>query len=133
VISPHDIWRSIAFMRMNTVDDIKMPPIARETIDQRGVQLLQEWITSLPGHPVLDPPTMSPQGGTFGGPVEIALSEREPGADIRYTLDGSAPGPSDMRYERPIKLAGPAVVRARAYKDGFTRSIVSQQIFIIGK
>lgn len=133
VISPHDIWRSIAFMRMNTVDDIKMPPIARETIDQRGVQLLQEWITSLPGHPVLDPPSMSPQGGTFGGPVEIALSEREPGADIRYTLDGSAPGPSDMRYEQPIKLAGPAVVRARAYKDGFTRSIVSQQIFIIGK
>jgi uncharacterized repeat protein (TIGR03806 family) len=133
VISPHDIWRSILYMRVNTVDDIKMPPIARETIDQKGVRLLQDWITSLPGRSVLDPPAMSPEGGTFAGPVDISLSEREPGADIRYTLDGSVPGPSDMRYEKPIKLTDPAVVRARAYKDGFTRSITTQQVFIVGK
>jgi uncharacterized repeat protein (TIGR03806 family) len=133
VISPHDIWRSIIYMRANTVDDIKMPPIARETIDQKGVKLLQEWITGLPGRSVLDPPAVSPAGGTFGGPVEVSLTEREPGADIRYTLDGSVPGPSDMRYEKPIELTGPAVVRARAYKDGFTRSITTQQVFIVGK
>ena len=133
VISPHDIWRSIIYMRTNTVDDIKMPPIARETIDQQGVKLLQEWITGLPGRSVLDPPAVSPAGGTFGGPVEVSLTEREPGADIRYTLDGSVPGPSDMRYEKPIELTGPAVVRARAYKDGFTRSITTQQVFIVGK
>jgi hypothetical protein len=132
VISPHDIWRSIIYMRVNTVDDIKMPPIARETIDQQGIMLLQDWITSLPGRPVLDPPAMSPEGGTFGGPVEISLTEREPGADIRYTLDGSAPGPSDTRYDKPIKLTSPVVVRARAYKEGFTRSITTQQVFIIG-
>src|SRR5258708_7517308 len=133
VISPHDIWRSIIFMRVNTVDDVKMPPIARETIDQPGVKLLQDWITSLPGRPVLDPPTMSPRGGTFSAPVEISLTEREPGADIRYTLDGSVPGPGDMRYEAPIQLTGPTVLRARAYKDGFTRSITAQEVFIIGK
>jgi uncharacterized repeat protein (TIGR03806 family) len=133
VISPHDIWRSIIYMRVNTVDDIKMPPIARETIDQRGVKLLQEWITSLPGRSVLDPPAMSPAGGTFGGPVEVSLTEREPGADIRYTLDGSVPSPSDVRYEKPIELTGPVVLRARAYKDGFTRSITTQQVFIVGK
>jgi uncharacterized repeat protein (TIGR03806 family) len=133
VISPHDIWRSIIYMRVDTVDDIKMPPIARETIDQEGVKLLKEWITSLPGRPVLDPPAMSPAGGTFGGRVEVSLTEREPGAAIRYTLDGSVPGPSDMRYEKPIELTGPAVLRARAYKDGFTRSITTQQVFIVGK
>jgi uncharacterized repeat protein (TIGR03806 family) len=132
VISPHDIWRSIIYMRVNTVDDIKMPPVARETIDRKGVRLLQDWITSLPGRSVLDPPAMSPAGGTFGGPVEVSLTEREPGADIRYTLDGSVPGPSDMRYEKPIKLTGPAVLRARAYKEGFTRSITTQQVFMVG-
>jgi mono/diheme cytochrome c family protein len=132
VISPHDIWRSIMYMRVNTVDDIKMPPIARETIDQKGVTLLRDWIQSMPGRAVLDPPTMSPRGGAFKGAVAISLAEREPGADIRYTLDGSVPGPSDMRYENPIKLTSPAVVRARAYKDGFTRSITSQEVFIIG-
>jgi uncharacterized repeat protein (TIGR03806 family) len=133
IISPHDIWRSIAFMRVNTTGDIKMPPVARETIDTKGVTLLQDWITSLPGRAVLEPPSMSPQGGTFSGPVEISMTESEPGADIRYTLDGSVPGPDDMRYEKPIKLADPAVVRARAYKDGFTRSITTQQVFIVGK
>jgi hypothetical protein len=120
-------------MRVNTDDDIKMPPLARETIDRRGVDLLREWITSLPGRPVLDPPAMSPAGGTFDKPIDILLTEREPGSDIRYTLDGSAPGPSDLRYEKPIKLAAPAVVRARAYKDGFTRSIAAQEVFIVGK
>jgi uncharacterized repeat protein (TIGR03806 family) len=132
-ISPHDIWRSIVFMRVNTVDEIKMPPIARETIDQKGVALLRDWIMSLPGRSVLDPPAMSPEGGSFGGPIEISLTEREPGADIRYTLDGSVPGRSDMRYAKPFKLMGPAVVRARAFKDGFTRSITAQEVFIIGK
>jgi uncharacterized repeat protein (TIGR03806 family) len=133
VISPHDIWRSIAFMRVNTVDDIKMPPLARGTIDRKGVNLLRDWIMSLPGRIVLDPPAMSPEGGTFDAPIEISLTAREPGADIRYTLDGSVPGPADMLYEKPIKLSGPAIVRARAYKDGFTRSITSQQVFIVGK
>ena len=133
VISPHDIWRSIAYMRVNTLDDIKMPPVARETIDVNGVKLLQDWIMSLPGRAVLDPPVMSPQGGTFPGSVQISLTEREPGADIRYTLDGSVPGPSDLRYDKPIKLTEPAVLRARAYKDGFTRSITAQEVFIVGK
>jgi uncharacterized repeat protein (TIGR03806 family) len=133
IISPHDVWRSIAFMRVNTVDDIKMPPIARETIDQKAVTLLREWITSLPGRAVLDPPTMSPAGGTFGEPIEISMAEREPGADIRYTLDGSVPGRSDPRYDAPIKLSSPTVVRARAYKEGFTRSITAQEVFVVGK
>jgi uncharacterized repeat protein (TIGR03806 family) len=133
VISPHDTWRSIAYMRVNTVDDIKMPPIARETIDQKGVRLLRDWITSLPGRPVLDPPAMSPASGNFGAPIEVSLSEAEPGAEIHYTLDGSVPTPSDLRYEKPIRLTGPTVLRARAFKDGFTRSITTQEVFIVGQ
>jgi mono/diheme cytochrome c family protein len=133
IISPHDIWRSIAYMRMNTVGDIKMPPLARETIDQRGVALMREWITSMPGRSVLDPPVISPAGGSYNGPIEISLHESEPGADIRYTLDGSVPGTSDKRYEKPITLTGAAIVRAKAYKEGFTRSITAQEAFSIGK
>jgi uncharacterized repeat protein (TIGR03806 family) len=133
VISPHDIWRSIAYMRANTLGDIKMPPLARETIDRKGMQLLKEWIDSMPGRPVLPPPVISPPGGTFAGPVEISLTMSEAGSDIRYTVDGTVPSATDTRYERPIKLTGPAVLRARAFKEGFTRSITEQQVFIIGK
>jgi uncharacterized repeat protein (TIGR03806 family) len=132
VISPHDIWRSIIYMRVNTLGDIKMPPLARKTIDEKGVNLLNEWITSLPGRAVLAPPLISPPGGSFATPIEISLSA-EPGAAIRYTLDGSEPGTSDSRYEKPIRVASPTILRARAYKEGFTRSIVEQQVFIVGK
>ncbi len=133
VISPHDIWRSIAYMRIDTAGDIRMPPLARETIDHRGVALLGEWIGSMPGPPVLPPPTISPQGGTYSEPLEIFLAVSEPGAEIRYTLDGSAPGTTDMLFNKPIRLTGPAVVRTRAFKQGFTRSITAQQVFIIGE
>jgi uncharacterized repeat protein (TIGR03806 family) len=131
VISSHDVWRSIAYMRVDTVGDIRMPPLARETIDEKGVQLLGEWINSLPGPAVLAPPSIAPQSGTYPQPVEVSLTAGEPGAEIRYTLDGSVPGSTDKLYERPIRLTGPAVVRARAFKQGFTRSISAQSVFII--
>jgi uncharacterized repeat protein (TIGR03806 family) len=133
VFSPHDIWRSIAFMRANSVGDIQMPPLARETIDSAGVKLLQEWIDSMPGRPVLPPPKISPGGGTFEKMLDVSLASDEPGAEIRYTLDGSVPGTSDPRYQGPIKLTAPTVLRARSYKDGFTRSIVNQEVFVVGK
>jgi uncharacterized repeat protein (TIGR03806 family) len=132
VISPHDVWRSIVFMRVDTVGDIHMPPLDRTTIDQRGVDLLRQWIDSLPGQPVLAPPQILPAGGTFGGPVQITLSA-EPDADIRYTLDGSVPGRSDLQYDKPFTLAGATVVRARAFKPGFTKSITAQEVFVVGK
>jgi uncharacterized repeat protein (TIGR03806 family) len=133
VIAPNDIWRSIAFMRVNTVGEIRMPPLARETIDAKGVALLRQWITGLPGKAVVDPPQISPAAGTYSKPVEVTLQVEEPGADIRYTLDGSAPTASDMKYEKPIQVAGPTVVRARAFKDGLTRSIASEGVFIVGQ
>jgi uncharacterized repeat protein (TIGR03806 family) len=132
VISPHDVWRSIAYMRVNTNDDIRMPPLARETIDARGVALLREWIESLPGRDVLAPPAIEPAGGNFAGSVTVTLMESEPGAEVRYTLDGSVPGPADALYAAPIRLTGAAVLRARAFKSGFTRSITSQQVFEVG-
>ena len=133
VISPHDIWRSIAYMRVATMGDIRMPPLARETIDEKGVRLLGEWINSMPGPDVLAPPSISPQGGSFVHPVEISLTASEPRAEIRYTLDGSVPGSTDMLYNKPIRLSTPAILRARAFKQGFTRSITVQQVFIVGK
>jgi uncharacterized repeat protein (TIGR03806 family) len=133
VISPHDIWRSIAYMRINTNGDIRMPPLARETIDEQGVAVLRDWINSMPGKEVLGPPKITPDGGTFAAAVSVTLSSPDPGAQIRYTLDGSAPGPQDLLYSGPIPISGATVVRARAYKDGMTRSITSESVFIVGQ
>jgi hypothetical protein len=132
VISPHDPWRSVALMRIDTNDDRRMPPLARRTIDEKGVALMRAWIESLPGRDVLAPPVLSPAGGNFNGPVTVTLSSPDPGAQIRYTLDGSAPGPNDSLYQHPVRIESAAVLRARAYKDGLTRSVIVQQAYVIG-
>jgi len=41
----------------------KNAALARETIDTGGVNLLRQWIESLPGRPVLTPPKINPNGG----------------------------------------------------------------------
>ena len=98
---------------------------------KKSVALMRQWIESLPGPPVLPPPAVSPRGGRYDKPVTVTI-ESEPGATIRYTLDGTVPTSSDLLYDKPISLTGPAIVRAKAYKPGYTRSITVQEIFIIG-
>ncbi len=132
IIKPNDIWRSIIFMRMDTTEAFKMPPLARNTIDQQGMKLLRKWIESLPGPPVLPPPEISPRGGNYGQPVKVTLKS-EPGAAIRYTLDGTVPTTSDLLYQKPVQLAGSTILRAKAFEPGFTKSITSQGIFIVSQ
>jgi mono/diheme cytochrome c family protein len=132
VVAPNDPWRSIALLRVESLGGDKMPPLAHNVLDQEGAALLRQWIASLPGPTVLAPPIMRPAGGKFAEPVEVTLSHADPGASIRYTLDGSVPTASDPLYESPIKLTEPATVRAKAFKTGCTRSITAQQTFIVG-
>jgi len=131
IIAPHDIWRSILYMRTDTTDAFKMPPLARNEIDEAGMKLLREWIESLPGQNVLPPPEISPRGGNFDKPVTVILNS-EPGAKIFYTLDGTVPTASDLLYKKPVEISGPTILRAKAFKPGFTKSITAQGIFLIG-
>jgi uncharacterized repeat protein (TIGR03806 family) len=132
VIAPNDIWRSILFMRANTTETFKMPPLARNEIDAAGMKLLRQWIESLPGAPVLPPPEISPRGGNFNKPVTVSLKS-EPDAKIYYTLDGTVPTTSDLPYEKPIQISAPTILRAKAFKPGFTKSITTQEIFIVSQ
>jgi uncharacterized repeat protein (TIGR03806 family) len=129
VIAPNDTWRSILFMRANTTEAFKMPTLARNTIDVEGMALLRQWIESLPGPKVLPPPEISPRGGNLKMPVDVTLKS-EPGATIRYTVDGTVPTASDLLYEKPVRLTGPTILRAKAFKPGFTKSITTQEIFL---
>ena len=131
IIAPHDIWRSLAYLRINTVEAIKMPPLAHEVLDHQNAQLLRQWIDSLPGPTVLAPVAFSKAGGSYSQPLELTLSQPEPGAVIHYTLDGSVPAKSDPVYQQPIRLTSPTTVRAKAFKPGFTKSITAQETYIL--
>ncbi len=132
VIAPNDIWRSILFMRTDTTEPFKMPPLARNTIDEAGMKLLRQWIESLPGPPVLPPPQISPRGGNFSKPVSVVLKS-EPGAKIYYTLDGTVPATSDPLYEQPLQFSAPTILRAKAFKPGCVKSITATEIFLVGE
>jgi uncharacterized repeat protein (TIGR03806 family) len=133
IIAPNDRWRSILYMRANTVEAIKMPPLAHQTVDRAGMALLRQWIESLGGRPVMAPPDFSLPAGNYSKPIDVQLTQPEPGAEIRYTLDGSIPGTTDPLYQQAIHLANSATVRAKAFKTGFTRSITAQETFIVGE
>jgi mono/diheme cytochrome c family protein len=128
IVAPHDPWRSILLMRVSRLDGTRMPPLAHAELDRDGVALLREWIESMPGPPVLPPPEIVPVRGPGAHPVAVVL-KTEPGASVHYTTDGSVPASSDPVYVKPIPLQGPMVIRAKAFKPGFTKSITSQQIF----
>jgi uncharacterized repeat protein (TIGR03806 family) len=129
VVAPHDIWRSIMLMRVSTTEAYAMPPLARNTVDERGAELLREWIESLPGPDVLPPPEILPHGGNFSRPVVVTL-QSEPGATIYYTLDGTVPTTDDLLYTNPFTLTDPTIVRAKAFKPGSTRSITAKEFFL---
>lgn len=130
VIAPHDPWRSILLQRVDTLDAFRMPPLARNTIDGNGAALLRRWIESLPGREVVAPPAITPLAGKHRGPLTVTL-RAQPGATIRYTLDGTVPTAADLPYSRPIRLMQPTIVRARAFAPGRADSIVSQQVYVI--
>jgi uncharacterized repeat protein (TIGR03806 family) len=132
-IAPKDPWRSIILFRVNTTDANRMPPLAHNRIDEEGVAVLREWIQSLPGPAVLEPVTITPAAGKYAKSVTVTLQNPEPDAVIHYTLDGSAPAKSDPVYEDPLEITNACVLRAKAYKTGFTKSITSQQVYIISE
>jgi hypothetical protein len=47
-------------------------------------------------------------------------------------VDGTVPTTSDLLYEKPIRLTGPTILRATAFRPGFTKSITTQEIFLVG-
>lgn len=54
-----------------------------------------------------------------------------PGATLRYTLDGSEPGPESLIYTEAFPLSQTTTVKARAYKADISQGPISTQTFEI--
>ena len=79
------------------------------------------------------PPRLVKPPGVYDGP--IALHIEPPGffSEVRYTLDGSVPGPEANLNDGPLHLAKPAVVRARAFRGGHLPGPVVTTSYLIGE
>jgi hypothetical protein len=74
------------------------------------------------GEPVLDFVHIAPWGRLFGGaaypvPIQAELTCRHvPGAELRYTLDGSDPTPASKPYQAPIKIDKTTLLKAVGFR-----------------
>lgn len=130
-IAPRDVWRSIILNRVETSEGTRMPPLGHFAFDPNGAKVLRQWIMSMAGKDVLPPPAIEPPGGEFNTAITVKLAESTRGAEIHYTVDGSLPVKESPIYSEPLRIADPTTLRARAFKDGMTTSIATQQTFIV--
>jgi hypothetical protein len=132
IVAPSDIWRSVLYDRMNTVDPaIKMPNLDRNTIDTNAVQVTAAWINSLGGTPALAPPILTPASGIFTNQVTLTLLPPDADAALYYTLDGSVPTTNSIFYSGPFNLTASATVTANAFQANYVNSVAVSGIFTI--
>lgn len=77
-------------------------------------------------------PVFSQTGGLCAQGFSLMLTA-EPGAEIRYTLDGSEPTERSPRYTAPLALEKTACVRARAFAPGKLPSETAAQSYLFEK
>jgi hypothetical protein len=81
--------------------------------------------------PVLAAPTLSPNGGFFGGSVGVTLSSIYPGATVLYTTDGTDPRTSGtaVSYIGPFTISATATISAATTMSGYLDSEISARDF----
>ena len=76
----------------------------------------------------LPPHFAADQSQFVGLSFAVELEARE-GATIRYTVDGSEPGPNSLVYGRPVVIEGETTVKARAFWSDGTSSLIESRTF----
>jgi len=79
---------------------------------------------------VLLKPTFSVSGGTFSDDFDLVMTSSEPAAEIRYTMDGSAPTAGSTLYTGAITIVSSTSIRVRAYKADFIPSSIVSEAYV---
>ncbi len=81
----------------------------------------------------VEPPIFSPVEGFYDSIQNIEISCATPGAEIRYTIDGTNPGEtSGILYTAPIALSTDTTIRAAAFKAGMDGSTIQTAEYTFG-
>ncbi|MDD3536019.1 MAG: chitobiase/beta-hexosaminidase C-terminal domain-containing protein [Candidatus Cloacimonetes bacterium] len=70
-------------------------------------------------------PIFSKEAGTYYDSFELTISCATPGAQIRYTTDGSIPTSSSTLYGKAIPVNVNSTIKARAFKNGWQESEIA--------
>ena len=83
----------------------------------------------LPG--TVEPPTFSPDTGSYIGTQSMALASATSAASIYYTINGTTPTTGSTLYTAPFSIATTTTVKAFAVKSGMTDSGVNTAVVTI--
>ncbi|PKL39666.1 MAG: hypothetical protein CVV44_05440 [Spirochaetae bacterium HGW-Spirochaetae-1] len=70
--------------------------------------------------------TFSPAGGTYSSQRNVVLSTSVNETSIRFTTNGSQPGPTSLLYSSPVPVSQNTVIRALAYRNNWLASNTTQ-------
>jgi hypothetical protein len=77
-------------------------------------------------------PTLTPVPGNQKGPLQVTIKSSAPGATIRYTLDGTVPGPEGgMAYTAPIAVDKTSTLVAVAFQEGRAASVPAGGTYVL--
>jgi len=69
--------------------------------------------------------------GFYGRPFYVEITTDTPGAEVRYTVDGSVPTATHGEvYTAPITITGQTILRAAAFKPGYLPTNVDTHTYI---
>ncbi|MHC4981861.1 MAG: preprotein translocase subunit SecG [Planctomycetota bacterium] len=77
----------------------------------------------------VDRPTFDPRPGAIPGPTEVAIGCTTPGADVRFTTDGSEPTKDSERYNAPFEVTPGMTVKARAFVERMEDSEIASAYY----
>jgi hypothetical protein len=101
-----------------------IPPATRRVL-YLPFSLREGWLYTV------DPVRFSHPHGLYDAPFRLELTTRPPAALIRYTVDGSPPGPAHGEiYVEPILIEGTTIVRAAAFRAGHVPAPVTTTSFL---
>jgi len=78
-------------------------------------------------------PSITPPGGALADLVKVTLKCTTHKSVIYYTLDGSAPTSSSLKYKSAITLTNSATINAVAYVTGSGASAVATESYVISR
>ena len=74
----------------------------------------------------------TPAGGDYSTAVDVSLATTTAGAVVRYTLDGTEPGPASAVYSEPVHLAQTTTLKAKAFRGGWVPSQTLSALYQLG-
>jgi hypothetical protein len=82
-----------------------------------------------PGMIVAEAPVLTPPAGIQVAPIMVSMSSTTPGAEIRYTTNGTDPtGASDL-FVNPFELTATTTVKAKTYAAGYAASATTIGVY----